>query len=245
MVATESMCKLGLEKNENYMSFMTSSTVINLRLVARRTGMVSAAMLVLRSLGYERLLTRAIAARLLPGACIWDVGANVGYYTKLFSERVGSLGRVYAFEPVPATISRLATAAGGLNNVLIRPVALSDHNGYATIDPGHEDRLETARIEEGGAVSIELQTGDNLVSTGAARLPSMIKIDVEGHELEVLRGMRQILRAGILRDIFIEVHFAIFEATGRSDRPALIEKILSSCDFKLRWIDQSHLHAFR
>src|SRR5262249_26999290 len=115
----------------------------------------------------------------------------------------------------------------------------------AAIDPGDEDQLATARIAEGDAVPIELQTGDNVISIGAAGLPAMVKIDVEGHELEVLRGMGQVLRAGTLRDVFIEVHFAIFEATGRSEKPALIERLLSDCGFKLQWIDQSHLHAYR
>ena len=75
-------------------------------------GLVSAAMRLLRSLGYEQLLTKAMAARLPPGSWVWDVGANVGYYTKL-SQRVGSSGRVYAFEPLPATVATLTAAAGG------------------------------------------------------------------------------------------------------------------------------------
>jgi len=232
-------------QRERIVSFMTSSTAMTLRCVVRRVGLVNAVMLLLRSLGYEQLLTKAMAARLLPGACVWDVGANVGYYTKLFSERVGSSGRVYAFEPSPATVATLTAAAGGLDNVSILPIALSDRTGNAAIDPGDEDQLATARIAERGAVPIELQTGDKIISTGAAGLPAMVKIDVEGHEFEVLRGMEQVLRAGTLRDIFIEVHFAIFGATGRSDKPALIERLLSDCNFKLRWIDQSHLHAYR
>lgn len=93
-----------------------------------------------------------MAERLLLGACVWDVGANVGYYTKLFSERVGSSGRVYAFEPLPTTVAKLTAAAGGLDNVSILPVALSDRTGNAAIDRGDEDQLATARIEEGGPV---------------------------------------------------------------------------------------------
>ena len=224
---------------------MTSSTAITLRHVVRRVGLVNAAMRLLRSLGYEQLMTKAMAARLVPGACVWDVGAHVGYYTKLFSERVGSSGRVYAFEPLPATVAKLTAAAGGLDNVSVLPVALSDRTGSAAIDPGDEDQLATARIVEGGTVPIELQTGDNVSSNGAADLPAMVKIDVEGHELEVLRGMGQVLRTGTLRDIFVEVHFAIFGVTGRSDKPAQIERLLSDHNFKLRWIDQSHLHAYR
>jgi FkbM family methyltransferase len=242
-VATEPTSEL--RQREHIVSFMTSSTAMTLRRVARRVGLVKAAMLLLRSLGYEQLLTKAMAARLLPGACVWDVGANVGHYTRLFSERVGSSGRVYAFEPLPVTVAKLTAAARGLDNVSILPIALSDHTGNAAIDPGDEDQLATARIEERGTVPIELQTGDNIILIGAADLPAMVKIDVEGHEFEVLRGMGQVLRDGTLRDIFIEVHFAIFGAAGRSDKPALIERLLSDHEFKLRWIDQSHLHAYR
>jgi FkbM family methyltransferase len=196
-VATESTSELIQRKR--IVSFMTSSTAMTLRRVARR----------------------------------------------VVSERLGSSGRVYTFEPLPATVAKLTAAAGGLDNVSILPVALSDHTGNAAIDPGDEDQLATARIEEGGTVPIELQTGDNMILIGAADLPAMVKIDVEGHEFEVLRGMGQVLRTGILRDIFIEVHFAIFEATGRSDKPALIERLLSDQNFNLRWIDQAHLHAYR
>lgn len=223
------------------MMTMTSPTAIKARSVLRRIGVTRITMSILRSLGYEQLLTKAMKRATHPGDCVWDVGANVGTYTKLFSDWTQS-GKVYSFEPFPETINRLEAHVGALPNVKILPVALSDHAGIAHIERGDEEDAATARLVEAG-IEIRTERGDALVEQHVVDRPELVKIDVEGHELAVLRGMQSLL--GDIKHVFIEVHFAIFGMTGRNQHPSEIESLLRNAGFSLSWVDQSHLHAFR
>ncbi|MEO0983582.1 MAG: FkbM family methyltransferase [Pseudomonadota bacterium] len=135
--------------------------------------------------------------RLLPllakGGVAVDVGANKGVYTYFLSRLCD---RVVAFEPNP----RLAGTIGayGLKNVEIRTKALSDVEGDATL---HIPLSRAGRLQNNIA-SLEHADGDSeavavpVSSLDAERLTdvSFVKIDVEGHELSVLRGAEQTLR---------------------------------------------------
>jgi hypothetical protein len=75
--------------------------------------------------------------------------------------------------------------------------------------------------------------------------PNLLKIDVEGFEEEVLKGMELLLAAPQVRAIFLEVHFEILESRGRSEAPLRIEKLLRSNGLMPRWVDSSHIVAKR
>lgn len=62
-------------------------------------------------MGHEKRGSKAILNAIRPGDCVWDVGSNVGFYTRQFLSRVGPSGRVVAFEPVPANAERLVPLA--------------------------------------------------------------------------------------------------------------------------------------
>ena len=93
--------------------------------------------------------------------------------------------------------------------------------------------------------TIAVVSGDEIIAKNDARAPNLIKIDVEGHELEVLEGMTATLKRPELRELFVEVHFAVLEEQGRRHVPSAIEGLLMSSGFKLTWVDPSHLHATR
>jgi FkbM family methyltransferase len=234
---------------------MTGATARHVRSGLRRVGLIKLAMVVLRKLGYEQLFTKAMQKVTRAGDCVWDIGANIGVYSRMFGELTAPNGRVYAFEPFPETVSRLKGNVSGNPRIKVMPFALSDSPGTATIERGTDEDAATARISDtdtdtdtgngSGSVRIVLENGDALVRTGQATVPDVIKIDVEGHELEVLRGMRDVLAQQTLKHIFIEVHFAILHADNRSYVPAELERLLRAHGFSLRWVDQSHLHAFR
>ena len=131
---------------------------------------------------------------------VLDIGANFGVFTKLFSQLVGPQGSVIAFEPVPLTFRTLAAGVKRYrrSNVQTMNKAVSDHVGPVfMVVPQYEeslgDNLYQASIvhsaEAPETFSIEAITIDSL------RLPRVdfMKIDVEGHELEVLHGSRQTL----------------------------------------------------
>jgi FkbM family methyltransferase len=135
------------------------------------------------------------------GDVCYDVGANLGFFSVLLGKLVGSQGSVYAFEPVPrnaATIERNARL-NDLNNIRVMKVALSrvdgteelllaDHVGGAAL------RSAGTPPDLAGSLMVETASADTLVDKHQLRPPNIVKIDVEGAEMDVLRGMERVLR---------------------------------------------------
>lgn len=141
---------------------------------------------------YERL-----GDFLKPGDWALDIGANVGHYTKRMAELVGDAGRVIAFEPVPETFALLAanTRLFGHGNVSLLNVAVSDRTAAVGMEiPDFADGLTNyyqAHVTENAApLTILTVPIDALALPHAVKL---VKIDVEGHELPVLRGMKLLI----------------------------------------------------
>ncbi|HEX4956214.1 MAG TPA: FkbM family methyltransferase [Thermoanaerobaculia bacterium] len=143
------------------------------------------------------------------GQVVFDVGANLGTYTRLFSHVVGPRGRVHAFEPVPATYASLEANVARRprwENVTLHRLALGDRAGAARIflPGGDHGQASLMRHRAGswlGAESIEssdtpLATLDGLVAAGSLPRPDFLKIDVEGGELAVIEGAIATLRDG-------------------------------------------------
>jgi FkbM family methyltransferase len=235
------------------MSLMTSPAAIGVRYVLRKLGVTRAYMSLARTSGYEVLLTGAMRRAVHAGDTVWDVGANIGDYATQFADWVGPEGHVYAFEPSRETGTRLAATCASRANVAILPLGLSDRTGEAKLLRGDDADGATARVLDGagddatdGAVdTVALARGDDLIASGLATVPSVVKLDVEGHELDVLHGMANTLADRRLSHLFIEVHFAVLHRTGRKDVPAKLERFLEMKGFRIGWVDQSHLHARR
>lgn len=233
------------------MSFRTNRAVIALRNMGRVLVVNRWLAGFLASESYEDRFQKALLTSVREGDCVWDVGANIGLYTASFAERVGTSGKVYAFEPSPKNLRRLRAAVSNLGNVTVLPVALGDHQGGAAFLEGEDDLGATSRVLDTenatrqGTVPVELTTGDILVAAAAIPLANVIKIDTEGYELDVLKGMRNCLSASELRMICIEVHFGLLACRGMKDAPAEIERILTASEFHYKWSDASHIVATR
>lgn len=130
------------------------------------------------------------------GTLALDVGANLGIHSLVLSRCVGSAGRVAAYEPNPSTHARLLAnlALNDARNVSPVLAGLGASAGRSAFDAkAGEFNIGLARVDPAGALTIELRTVDQDVA--AVGLPvSLIKIDVEGGELDVLRGARATLR---------------------------------------------------
>ncbi|RPJ43156.1 MAG: FkbM family methyltransferase [Deltaproteobacteria bacterium] len=131
-----------------------------------------------------------------PGMTVIDIGAHIGYFTRLFSELVGSSGRVLAFEPHPENVQvlRANLKKSRYKNVEIFHSAISDRTGAATlyVSPGHSNHsLLPGYTETKGQVEVECFTLDAFLSSRGIREVDFIKIDVEGSEPFVLAGMKQ------------------------------------------------------
>jgi hypothetical protein len=73
----------------------------------------------------------------------------------------------------------------------------------------------------------------------------VVKLDVEGFELDVLRGLGALLRSPELRTLGIEVHFGILQERGIGDAPRRLERLLCEAGFRCAWTDPSHVIASR
>jgi FkbM family methyltransferase len=198
---------------------------------------------------YESRFGDALTRAVRPGDVVWDVGANVGVYTRAFSDLVGEAGAVCAFEPVPTCFAELEQRTLDRNNVRRFQVALGDKAATASMftsdDPFGVTNSLVNDVANGRAVSVSVQPGDALVADKTAPAPNVLKIDVEGFEEEVLSGLSQTLGRAECRAVFVEVHFAILEKRGARHAPARMTDLLRSKGFELRWTDGSHLAAQR
>lgn len=130
------------------------------------------------------------------GDWVIDVGANIGTYTLEMSRLVGSTGRVIALEPMPSTFEFLsrhvATLGGG--NITLLNVAASNRAGPLKMTvpklASGLDNLYQSRIAEMGEFNVLAMPLDALPIDHAV---SLLKVDVEGHEMCVLRGARELI----------------------------------------------------
>ena len=155
-----------------------------------------------------------------PGMRVLDVGANVGLYSLLMAELTGESGSVLAFEPEPNLYAMLAAncARNAARNVTAVPHALGSANGRVAFQRScfnsGDNRLgENSAAHE--SVEVEVVRFDDFAPEAVL---DFIKIDVQGHELEVLAGMeRAIARSAKLRVLFEFCPSAVRRAGSRPE----------------------------
>lgn len=181
---------------------------------------------------FDPCVTETLHRLIDPGDVVVDVGANVGYLTSLAAVRAGSSGRVVAVEPHPAVFELLRANveswSGDIAPVELRQLALSSHSGAGTIVAGplFEHNMGLAKVGDGDADGqlsheVELRRLDELLD----RTPvGVLKVDVEGHETEVLEGASALLETRSVRDIVFEDH---------EDYPSESTTILEQAGYRL------------
>ena len=154
---------------------------------------------------YEADKQLAIAGELRPGQIMFDIGANVGFFTLLGAKHVGPAGRVVAVEPLARNVDYLKRHCkiNDYSNILIVPKAVSDFSGTARFS---EEGESTSRLSESGNSVVEVTTLDDLAKDLRVR-PDLIKVDVEGAEIGLLRGGLRLL-AEARPVIYMAVHSA-------------------------------------
>ena len=134
---------------------------------------------------------------LQPGNHVVDIGANYGVYTLMAAKSVGAEGRVWAFEPSHRTAAwlRQSVTENRFENVELIEAAISNRvgNGSLLVDRNSElNRLGTQSQSE-NTESVELVTLDRVASTLGWPQIDFMKIDAEGHEIQVIEGGREFL----------------------------------------------------
>jgi FkbM family methyltransferase len=150
----------------------------------------------------EPEVQEALARYVKPGDVVYDLGANIGYFTIMLSRLVGDAGKVYAFEPMPDNVETLRhnLALNKIANVEVFERAVASAAGTAELilspwSAAHSLNLDGAskqnnRGEEDGVLVVETVALDDLVGTGEIRAPDFVKLDVEGAEVLALEGIR-------------------------------------------------------
>lgn len=146
----------------------------------------------------EMTVQEALRRHLGPGGVLYDIGANLGFFSVLGARLVGPGGQVFAFEPVPANAAavRLHADLNQLATVTVLELALGTASGRSTLSIPEDAGwayLESYAPDRDvpSKVDVEVASVDELLGSGRIAPPDVVKLDTEGAELEVLRGMER------------------------------------------------------
>ena len=159
---------------------------------------------------YESEVFDALVGQLqMPSGIVWDVGANLGIHSLSLAKLHPKL-RVVCFEPNPflVEILRWQSDENSLEAVSIMPVALSDREGDSSLHlyPGNAgmSSLNDWTGRSSSSIPVQMVRADNLINSGHVPMPNLIKLDVEGNELAVLKGLGTKISSPDLRAIVFE-----------------------------------------
>ena len=191
---------------------------------------------------YETEVVELLWRLTLPEDTVVDAGANIGYMSSVFTARLGPKGKLFSFEPHPEIFSRLEINAnlwrddGAKSQIHLRPVALGSAKGTAILQVpeffANNQGIafvgkSTANSQPNGGISVEVASlADEL---GPQAEIGVVKLDVEGYELDILKGMRPLLEARRVRDIVFEEH---------AEFPAATHKYLKSFGYSIFGVDR-------
>jgi FkbM family methyltransferase len=161
-----------------------------------------------RGPGAERNILNSILSLLRPKDVAFDVGANVGVYTVFMAKKVGGDGIIVAFEPEKNNFELLKKNINinNLNNVRFYPLALGErtHEGLL-LGSGPWSRISHFSKEKKGK-KVKVVPGDKIVKRDNLGIPTLIKIDVEGFEYQVIKGLNKTLSNKNCKFLICEIH---------------------------------------
>ena len=187
---------------------------------------------------YDLALTEFVWRLLDAGDTAVDVGANIGYVTGLMAARAGRPGTVIALEPHPDLFAELQRnvirwrTRGNLAAITLHNLAASESRNTATLylpqEFSQNRGVATLAAADHAVAGPTVQTVplDELIPGSVA----LLKIDVEGHELAVLKGCQRLLSSRRIRDIVFEEHQAY---------PGVVHRLLEASGYRVVRIDRA------
>ncbi|OGI07279.1 MAG: hypothetical protein A2Y40_05430 [Candidatus Margulisbacteria bacterium GWF2_35_9] len=150
---------------------------------------------------FEAKTQQAIMSNIKEGMTVLDIGANIGYYTVQMADKVGSKGKVLAFEPNPVVLEQLQLNINlnNFDNVIVEKLALSSKNGFdefCTPEEGKESHgslKENITFELKKKFSVKTEKLDDVLDRLGISKVDFIKIDVEGAEKLIFDGATKLL----------------------------------------------------
>lgn len=202
----------------------------------------------------DKNIISKLLSRIKLGDIYWDIGASIGLYSVLLAKAIGENGMVVAFEPEERSFIRLKQniEINELHNIYPLQIALGKENKKEKLmiskqfSSGTHSVFNVSNVKEKEVdyEIINISTGDKLRTDKGLQVPSVVKIDVEGAEEDVIVGLEKTLKNDKCHTVVCEVHFAILNSVGKSEVPFKIQQRLLTNGFKeLKWLDHSHLCA--
>ena len=189
---------------------------------------------------YEELESKIVEEKIEMGNIVVDVGANIGLHTLNMARIVGNTGQVFAFEPDPSNFEILKknVKINNYKNIILEQKAVGDKHGRTTLyqsDHPGKHRIFPQTEQAKSQVQVELTNLDNYFDSDMIDKINFIKIDVEGMEFGVLKGMKNILKNS--KKIKILFEFMPENTIEVGFTPIELLNYLTSNDFKLYCMD--------
>lgn len=181
---------------------------------------------------YEYEKQKLFQENISSGNVVYDLGGHVGFYTLLASVLVGNTGKVVSFEPLPDNLKYLKKhlEINHISNVQVIEAAVCDRNGIAYFEQ-HNSSFQ-GHLGSQGTLEVKTVCLDELIFQEDLPVPQCLKIDVEGAELQVLRGAMELLS---------EYHPTIFLATHGDLLQQECCQLLTSLGYQLKSISDKKL----
>jgi FkbM family methyltransferase len=188
--------------------------------------------------------------RIGKGSTVFDVGAHVGEWALLFSELVGASGRVVAFEPDPVARASLKRnlEMNRISNVVVEEKSVSDRTGKALLAAERFGSGLSSIVRPPGRgaryrqVEVASTTLDEYCEARGLS-PDWIKIDAEGAEPLIVRGMRHLIE-NLHPSVILEFHSDHLTSEEKSEAWSTVTERASSVEF-LQSREKSHLYLER
>lgn len=193
---------------------------------------------------HEAASSAQLIKELKPGMKVLEIGANIGYYVKLVANEIGSDGRILAFEPSRVNVDMLRknVELSSLEDIVhIEHTAVGETSGEA----------ELFMMDKANASSLIRRTDNSLTQVDSEIVPVVsiddylasyeldfdwFRMDVEGYEFEIVRGMKKSIAKSKPAGCFIEVHSSLFPELGHTTLEFM--ELMNSNGFRLniaRW----------
>lgn len=195
--------------------------------------------------GTREVEHKIILERVLrPGMTVFDIGANIGYYALMELGLLGPDGKLVAIEPSPSNVELLKRnlALNGFGSVPVIQSAVSDTEGERAFHLSHQSNLGTfhdtgSGIQHLSGESIDVPTMTVPQIAAEHGTPDLLRMDVEGHEVEVIGGMLKDIRKGKLKPmILFETHLSRYSA--EHDMAGVLRDLFA-CGYTTRYLASS------
>lgn len=181
----------------------------------------------------------------LTGKTIYDIGGWEGVFSMFFSRKTGSSGKVFAFEPNPKNYNRILenAALNNFKNITVFNLGLGKKkyrsklifdNEFTGMGNLENSFNSNSTVKKSLSIDVEVDSLDNIISGKKIPAPDFVKIDVEGLELDVLEGMKKIIKKK-KPSLFIEIHG--IDVVAKSENIKQVFRFLDSFGYKILHIE--------